>query len=88
MVLGNLGNILIFCGEGEKRARGFSPLVLLRGHEEVVQNWSGKTYLRTGEARPHGEDWSGRFARLPQGLGESVSEKQAAKSQIYIDILF
>ena len=28
---------------------------------------------RTCEACPHGEDWSGRVVRLPQGLGKNLS---------------
>ena len=41
--LRDLGNIQVFCGQGEKSSSGFSPLVLLRGREGVLQNRNGKT---------------------------------------------
>ena len=60
----------------ERKVKRLLPLVLSRGSEGGRANLppAGKPgterlHGRTGEACPHGEDWSGRVVRLPQGLG-------------------
>ena len=59
-----------FVGRGRKGQAVFSPLVLLRGSEAVGQNWNGKTSHSDRRSVSECEGWSGRVARLPQGLGE------------------
>ena len=39
----NIEKFNSFVGRERKGQAAFSPLVLLRGAEEVVQNWNGKT---------------------------------------------
>ena len=55
-----------FVGREKKGQAVFLPLVLLRGREDVAQNWNGRLHKRAGEACPLVEDCSGRVVRLPQ----------------------
>lgn len=59
-----------FLWVGRKKVCGLSPLVLLRGSEEVGETGAESLSKRTGIACPLGEGWSGRVFRLPQGLGK------------------
>ncbi len=55
---------------GKERARGSSPLVLLRGTEVAGKPGTEKASLSGAGTCPEREDWSGGFFRLPQGLGK------------------
>lgn len=58
----------IIVGRGEERSSGPSPLVLSGGSEEVVETESGMTSLADRRSVSVREEWSGRVARLSQGL--------------------
>ncbi len=66
-------NIKVFCGQGEKGQAVFLPLVLLCGHEGVVQNWRRKDdRKRAGEGRLLGRIGVKGFSYFRRGLGKYV----------------
>ena len=69
MILESRQNDQNFVGREKKDQAAFSPLVLTRGSEGVGKTGTERLHRRTCAACPHGEDWSGRVFRLPQGLG-------------------
>ena len=72
--LRNLGNIQKILWVGRKKGRRlFRPLGFLRGSEEVQKYGTERSRMRTGEACPMVEDWSGKFFELPQGLGTPIN---------------
>ncbi len=60
-----------FVGRERKVQAVFSPFVLLRGTEGVVQNWNGKTCAGgpAKRVRSGGLEWKG--CKTSTGLGES-----------------
>ena len=62
-------------GREKKGQAAFSPLVLLRAPRGSGKTGTERLPERTAEARPHREDWSERFVRLPQELGKLTQHK-------------
>lgn len=58
-----------FVGRDKKGQAVFLPLVLSCGTEVVVQTGTERRPRAGGRRSPDREDWSGRFVRLPGGLG-------------------
>lgn len=56
---------------GEKSKRFFHRLFFCAALRGSFKTRTERLHGRTGKACPLGEDWSGRFVRLPQGLWES-----------------
>ena len=79
-MLENFVNIIIFVDREKKEQGVFLPLCFCAAPRRSGKTGTERLHRRTGEARPNEEDYSGRVVRLPQGLGESISEKQATKA--------